>query len=341
MTHEELMNSRWIIQRAEEYMKPLGVIKGVNFIPSYCCSYIEMWQHFRPEVIHRELRFAKRFGFNSLRIFVAACQWESRREQVKQNLDTFLDWCKELGFTVMLTLQPNTYMLPDNDLQPDEDPFIIDFKPGRHDGSWIYKGAQIFDCNGKWMEDKEGIGRFVTDIITCFANDTRVTFWDLYNECHEGNVPLQNYAFELARAVNPTQPLTACWNAFDISDITTFHCYATPGVDVLDPDLPGIHELNFDGETARAKATGRPALCTECLARTFNNEMEGFLPVYSKEHIGFYVWGLCAGSAQYHFPWDWPIGSPEPKRWFHCVMYPDGSVYDQKEYEQVQAFDFT
>ncbi len=340
MNHQELVDARWPLERAEAYMKPLGVIKGVNFIPSYCVSYIEMWIHFKEDVIRRELRFAKRFGFNSLRIFVAACEWESHREQVKKNLDTFLGWCSEMGFTVMLTLQPNTYLLPGSTLTSDEDPFVIDFKPGRHDGSWIYKDARIFDCDGKWVEDKEGIGRFVTDIVSCFAQDRRVTFWDLYNECHEGNVPLQEYVFSLAREVNPMQPLTACWRALDISDITTFHCYETPGVEKLDPDRPGIHDMNFDGEIARAKEPGRPMLCTECLARTFGNEMAGFLPVYRKEHIGFYVWGLCAGSAQYQFPWDWPIGSPLPKRWFHCVMYPDGTFYDDSEYELVQKFDF-
>ena len=340
MTHEELMQARWPIARAEEYMKPYGAIKGVNFVPSYCCSYIEMWHHFREDVIRRELRFAKRGGFNSLRIFVAACQWESRRELVKQNLDRFLDFCQEYGFTVMLTLQPNTYMLPDNNLSPEEDPFILHFRPSVHDGGWTYKGAQIFDCNGKWQEDRDGIAAFVTDIVSCYAQDKRVTWWDLYNECHEGNVPLQELAFTCARAVNPMQPLTACWRAYDISDVVTFHCYATPGVEVLDPDLPGIHELNFDGETNRAKAQGRPVLCTECLARTFGNELADFLPIYNKEHIGFYIWGLCAGSAQYHFPWGWPEGSPEPKRWFHCVYYPDGTPYDPSELELIKAYDF-
>jgi hypothetical protein len=340
MTHQELKHSRWSNEKAKKYMASLGVIKGVNYIPSYCVSYIEMWHHFKEDVIYRELRYAKRFGFNSLRIFVAACQWESRREIIQEKLNTFLDWCKELGFTVMLTLQPNTYMLPNNDLHPEEDPFIINFKPGCHDGSWTYKGAQIFDCNGKWIESKENICKFVCDIISSYGQDKRVTFWDLYNECHTSNIPLQELVFSCARSQNPIQPLTACWNALDISDITTFHCYATPGVEVLDPDLPGIHEMSFSGEINRAKSTGRPILCTECLARTFKSEMTGFLPVYRKERIGFYIWGLCAGSAQYHFPWDWPIGSPEPKRWFHCVMYPDGSFYDQTEYEMVQAFDF-
>ncbi len=340
MIHEQLVASVWPRERAEAYMAPYGVIRGVNYIPSYCVSYIEIWHHFRENVIRRELAWAKRIGFNSLRIFVGACQWESRRTLVKQNLDRFLDITKEMGFSIMLTLQPNTYMHPYAELDPEEDPFIINFRPGCHDGSWTYKGAQIFDTKGRWMEDRAGIADFVTDIVSCYGQDDRVDFWDLYNECWEEMKPLQDMAFACARAVNPRQPLTACWRAFDISDIATFHCYEQPGAD-LDPLKPGIHDMTFEDEVARALAPGRPTLCTECMARTFGNELAAFLPEFSKAHIGFYIWGLCAGSAQYHIPWEWPIGSPEPKRWFHCVMYPDGTYYDESEIELIRNYDFT
>lgn len=339
MTHAELMEARWPVAKAEEYMKPYGAIKGVNYVPSYCASYIEMWHHFNEQVILKELRWAKKAGLNSLRIFVAACQWESRREIVKARLDQFLDYAKELGFSVMLTLQPNTYMLPGNDLGPEEDPFILKFRPGVHDGGWIYKGAKIFDCNGQWVEDKEGIGAFVTDIVSCYKDDPRVAFWDLYNECHEGNVALMEYCFAKAREVNPMQPLTACWRAFEISDVTTFHCYVRPHQEI-DKEWPGIHEFNFEQESERALNTGRPVLCTECLARTFGNDLDVILPHYSRDHIGFYIWGLVAGTAQYHFPWGWPEGSPEPRRWFHCIYYPDGTAFDDKEIELLRQFDF-
>lgn len=46
MKREELVASRWSLEKAKAYMEPFGVIKGVNFIPSYCYSYIEMWHHF-------------------------------------------------------------------------------------------------------------------------------------------------------------------------------------------------------------------------------------------------------------------------------------------------------
>ena len=125
----------------------------------------------------------------------------------------------------------------------------------------------------------------------------------------------------------------------EISDITTFHCYEKPGR-AENPFLPWPVERTFEQEIEGAKAPGRPILCTECLARTFGNELDTFLPIYSKEHIGFYVWALVAGSAQYHIPWGWPIGSPVPKRWFHCMFYPDGAAFDDSEIEQIQKFDF-
>ena len=66
--------------------------------------------------------------------------------------------------------------------------------------------------------------------------------------------------------------------------------------------------LAFNEELDRALAQGRPTLCTECLARPFGNELAAFLPVFAREKIGFYVWGLCEGCGNYRMPWGWPDG---------------------------------
>lgn len=339
MTREDLVNSRWSIEKAEEYMKRFGVIKGVNFIPSYCHSYIEMWHHFNETCIRRELGYAKQVGFNSLRIFVAECQWETRREVVTSRLDQFLDICKEMGFSIMLTLQPNTYMIPGWKMDADEDPFITHLQPSGHDRGWIYKGARIFDCFGQWEENRDEVARFISEIVARYGRDERVAFWDLYNEPWEANRPLVELAFARAREQRPIQPLTCCWRAWDLSDITSFHCYEKPGTPPRQ-QVMGVHYLSFEDELKRACSTGRPILCSECVARTFGNELEAFLPYYSRAHIGFYVWGLCAGSAQYHIPWEWPEGSPVPRRWFQCMLYPDGTPFDEKEIAMIRDFDF-
>jgi len=340
MTREALARTVWSLEKARKYMEPFGVIKGVNYVPSYCYSYIEMWHHFDEEWILRELGYAKDIGINSLRIFVAACQWQTHRALVCENLDRFLDFCERLGFSVMLTLQPNTYQRPGCGLQPGEDPFEIRFVPGGHDKSWNYKGARIFDCEGRWVESRDAIAAFVTEIVRRYGQDSRVAFWDLYNEPWEANRALVDMAFTLARAENPRQPLTSCWRSVEISDVTSFHCYEQPGkAPYLQPG--GVHYRTFEDELALAASTGRPILCTECVARTMGNELKSFLPYYSRLHIGFYIWGFCAGSAQYHFPWHWPVGSPEPKRWFQCLLYPDGTPFDPEEINLIRGFHFS
>lgn len=340
MTRDELRRAVWPSEKAFAYMEPYGVIKGVNYVPSYCYSYIEIWHHFDEEWILRELGYAREIGLNSLRIFVAACQWQTHRELVCARLDRFLDFCDSFGFSVMLTLQPNTYLRPGQTVSPGEDPFEIRPAPVGHDRSWNYRGARIFDCEGKWVESREGIANFITGILRRYGHDRRVDFWDLFNEPWEVDKELVELAFSIARAENPIQPLTSCWRAHDLSDVTSFHCYEQPG---KAPNVQpgGIHYRTFEDELALALSTGRPVLCTECVARTLGNELKSFLPYYSRAHIGFYIWGFCAGNAQYHLPWHWPAGAPVPERWFQCLLYPDGTPFDPEEINLIQSFHFT
>lgn len=76
--------------------------------------------------------------------------------------------------------------------------------------AWNYKGARIFDCEGRWEENREGIGNFVTEIVSRYSQDERVAFWDLYNEPWEECRGLLEYVFQCARKVEPMQPLTSC-----------------------------------------------------------------------------------------------------------------------------------
>ena len=330
---QQLSEMRWPVERAKEYMTRLGVIKGVNFVPSYCYGYIEMWHHYDEPTILRELGYAKEIGINSVRIFVSQAQWQAYRSVVYPNLERFLDSCKELGISVMLSLAAGT-CIEKGYTQKLTDPIIIKFRPGIHDRSWQFEGTQ----RDAWKDRRQEIKDFVADIVTRYAHDDRVAIWDLYNEAPAERVEVVNDIFEVARGIDPMQPLTACWEALEISDVVTFHCYMDPTTNK--PTFPMGGRKTFQQEIDEALSMGRPVLCTECLGRTIGNELYKFLPIFAEKSIGFYVWGLCEGSAQYRFPWGWPEGSPEPKRWFPGLLYPDGTPYDESEIPLIQSFTY-
>ncbi len=333
MDRTALKQARWPVERVEAYVKRLGVIKGVNYVPAYCYGYIEIWHHYDEATILRELDYACAIGINSLRIFVSTAQWQTHRDLVYANLERFLDACKARGLSIMLSLAAGT-CIKKGYVQQRVDPIIIRFRPGIHDRSWEFEGT---DRNA-WKDSREIIKDFTRDIVTRYAKDDRVAIWDLYNEAPAERVAVVEDIFAIAREIDPMQPLTACWEALDISDVVTFHCYMDPTTNK--PTFPMGGRKTFDQEINEAMSMGRPVMCTECLGRTIGNELYKFLPIFAEKRIGFYVWGLCEGSAQYRFPWHWPEGSPEPKRWFHGLLYPDGTPYDESEMPLIQAFTY-
>lgn len=347
-TREELSAARWSEERAAEYMKPFGAVAAVNYVPSYCYNYIQAWYDFREDVIRRELGWAKDCGINSLRMFLPLFSFQEGGQwrEVKAVFRGFMRLAEEAGMSVMITFQPN-YMRIETPGRPRAP--HVDFKPGKHENHWQYpqSGFSDFKAHPEALKDMFAM---LDDIMAEYKEDPRVIAWDLWNEPPTGERLILEYIFWHARSINPSQPLTACWEAYDISDIITFHNYTKPPITVDRYQYPGKTEkpypsngsLDFITEFERALSYNRPVLCTECLARTggHENTFELFLPFFAKYRVGFYFWGLCAGSAQYHFPWGWPEGAPEPKDWFHCILYPNGEAYREEEISLLRNFKF-
>lgn len=330
---EELEKKRWSREKARDYMKPYGDIVACNYVPSYCYNYIQLWYDFREGIIKKELEWAKACNISSLRMFLPLFSYEEGGcwEMVREKVKHFLGLAEEQGMTVMMAFQPNY-----THLDKGEDAPVLQFMPGCHRNHWNYRNADFADLS-QMPEKYPVMFQMMDDIMGELKEDSRILAWDLWNEAHPGDREGLERIFAHAREINPTQPLTACWEAFELSDIITFHNYVKPGSVSRYPQ-PG--SLDFIPELERALSFERPVLCTECLARSEGNTFESILPFFAQYHIGFYFWGLCAGSAQYHFPWDWPEGAPEPKNWFHCILYPDGTPYREEEILLLRDFRF-
>jgi hypothetical protein len=204
---------------------------------------------------------------------------------------------------------------------------------------------------------QDALEPYVTDVIKRYANDKRVLGWDLFNEPDNPNTnsygPLElknkdevaarlvRLSFDWARAVRPSQPLTVgVWRlekwdqpeqlnqvhraAVELSDVISFHDYSKPEV-----TQRRIKEL---------KTYGRPLLCTEYIARGHGSTFEVSLPIFKKERVAAYCWGLVDGKSQTKYPWPtWQmpeLGEPDP--WHHDIFHVDGKPYRESEVKLIR-----
>ena len=116
------------------------------------------------------------------------------------------------------------------------------------------------------------------------------------------------------------------------SDVITFHTYEG---EKLQETIDRLKNFN------------RPLICTEYMAREFGSTFEFSLPIFKKNNIGCFNWGLVAGKSQTHFGWSTILDLkkkkeegnflnegddiPEPEVWFHDILRADGSPYSSEE----------
>lgn len=344
-----LVGSQWTIQRINDWYAEKGWLLGCNYAPSSAVNQLEMWEadSFDPLTIDRELGWAEGLGFNSIRVFLHHLLWEHDAEGLKQRMETFLTLADKHGIGVM-------FVLFDSVWNPFPEPGKREYKIGVHNSGWLQSpGIEILKDPRK-HDQLEG---YVKGVISHFANDRRIHVWDLFNEpCNTNgssygayepknkadlSLVLLKKTFAWAREVNPSQPLTAGvwigeWTDDKIkeldrfmlqsSDVITFHNYESP--EEMERRIKILQR--FD----------RPILCTEYMARGFNNTFESILPIFRKHNVSGYNWGLVAGKTQTSYPWDsWTVTyDGEPSLWFHDIFRADGTPYREEEIHYLSQF---
>ena len=336
---------RWSAEKAEAWMAANSWLVGCNYIPSNAINQLEMWQSdtFSPAVIDRELGWAASLGFNTVRVFLHHLLWEENADGFLQRIDEYLAIAHSHGIRTMFVLFDAVWNpFPKLGKQPQP-------KHNVHNSGWVQcPGYDVLNNPASY----DGLYSYVHGIVSHFKNDERVLIWDLYNE--PDNMNLASYkdddyivhkaelsmallkkTINWVREINPTQPITMApwqndWSCdtkitaldnymFSHSDIVSFHCYE--------------NKKGMEARIKDVKRYGRPMLCTEYMARPFENTFEEILPLFKKYGIGAYNWGLVAGKTQTHCPWDsWQVKyEAEPELWFHDIFRENGEPYIAEE----------
>jgi Cellulase (glycosyl hydrolase family 5) len=345
--------ARWTDQHANDWYAKQPWLVGSNYIPKSAINELEMWQAatFDPVEIDTELGWAQAMGMNTMRVFLHDLLWEQDAPGFRQRIDQFLTIASRHHIRPLFVLFDSCWD-PLPQLGPQHPPI-----PGVHNSGWVQSpGAKGLSDPSQYPRLKA----YVQGVVGAFAKDDRILGWDVWNE--PGSDQTDNYpktelvnndkialvtallpqAFEWAREVNPTQPLTSgVWDidtsdtGGDIgeiqrvqlreSDIITFHNYSWPE--------------NFKSEVAWLREYKRPVICTEFMARSVGSTFDTILPIAKQEHVGAINWGFVAGKTQTYLPWEsWqhPYILKSPPVWFHEVLHPDGTPYRQAEVDLIK-----
>jgi len=343
------VGTRWSERKVRKWYRDHGVFLGCNYAPSTAVNQLEMWEAetFDPITIDRELGWAEHLGFNSIRVFLHDLLWQHDAQGLIERMEKFLSIADSHGIGVMFVMFDSVW-----------NPFPAkgkrEYKIGVHNSGWLQSpGLGIL----KDLNRHDSLEGYIKGVIGHFANDKRVHVWDLYNEPCNRNVAsygvhepmnkadlslaLLRKAFKWAREINPAQPLTSGvwigeWSEDQIkeldrfmlesSDVITFHNYESPE--------------EMERRIKLLKRFNRPILCTEYMARGFNNTFETILPIFKKHNVSGYNWGLVAGKTQTNYAWDsWSVTyDGEPNVWFHDIFRVDGTPYREEEVKFLVEF---
>ena len=330
------MIKQWPPEKANRWYASIDPIRGCNYLPRTAVNSTEMWQaeSFDPDTIAQELAWAQAAGFNNVRVFLQFLVWQNDPAGLKRRIDQFLDITWRCDIKVMFILFDDcAFAGKEPYLGPQDDPI-----PYTHNSGWTPSpGLKRVTDRSVWPKLKA----YVLDIVGSFANDERVLIWDLYNEpgnsdLGDKSLPLVEATFVWAREADAQQPLTtSIWQLDDhgamsqrileLSDVTSFHHYGNTGGEAV------IH---------RCQAFGRPVVCTEWLRRVVGQTVDLMLPIFTRERIGWYNWGLVAGRTQTYLDWRRELNTPDSTIWQHDIFHADGAPYSADEIRLIRSFAF-
>ncbi|GAP72274.1 glycoside hydrolase family 5 [Candidatus Symbiothrix dinenymphae] len=322
---------QWSVEKANKWYKQQAWILGCNYVPSTAVNDVEMWQAetFDPATIDRELGWAKKWGINSVRVFLNYVVWEADAEGYIKRFEQFLGIAAKHGISVMPILFDDCNFsggIATVGKQPEPEPCVLL-------GEWVSSPPRALRDD---IASFPKLKAYVQGMVKPFRKDKRIIAWDLYNEPYnnfnfepQGEThPLMEQTFVWVRELKPLQPLTVCaWASFDhpmtkrmlqLSDVVSFHGYDA--------------KKGMENKIKICSEYGRPIICTEWMSRP-GSPAASILPVLKEKNVGGYLWGLVNGRTQANFEWGSTSAKPKGEPWKCDLMHNDGTSYDPAEFE--------
>jgi hypothetical protein len=344
--------ARWTEQQANAWYAKQPWLVGSNYTPRSAINQLEMWQEatFDPAQIDQELGWAESLGMNTMRVFLHDLLWQQDADGFQKRIDQFLMIAAKHHIRPLFVLFDSCWD-PLPHLGPQHPPI-----PGVHNSGWVQSPGAVALADPKQYPRLKA---YVEGIVGAFAKDERILGWDIWNEPGADNagsyakeelkdknarvIVLLPQAFEWAREVNPTQPLTSGVCCVDQSPDAS-HLGKIEQIQLRESDVVTFHNYSwpeyFKREVGWLKKYNRPVICTEFMARSVGSTFDTILPIAKEEKVGAINWGFVVGKTQTNLPWEsWqhPYILAHPPVWFHEVLHPDGKPYRQAEVDLIRS----
>src|SRR5207248_6720202 len=209
---------RWSEPKANEWYAHQPWLVGSNYVPKSATNELEMWQEttFDADQIDKELGWAEAMGMNTMRVFLHDLLWQQDAPGFRKRIDQFLTIAARHHIRPLFVLLDSCWD-PLPHLGPQHPPI-----PGVHNSGWVQSPGAVALGDAKQYPRLKA---YVQGVVGAFAKDERILGWDVWNE--PGNSNMGSYskeelkgktervlvllpeAFEWAREVTPTQPLTS------------------------------------------------------------------------------------------------------------------------------------
>ena len=298
------------------------LIKGAVFNPSYAHNSMEFWRDYDKSVIERELVYAAKLGFNSLRIFLNCTVYASGKQRFLDNLKHFMLEAHKNGLKVMPVVFDScfTEIVPDVSLNID---------------TWIPSPGVMNMGEHYWEEGEE----YSLSLINLLKDDPALLMWDIMNEplCteyfykYEGELREKHkaeiYGFlkhfcAFFKAHDSINPITVGHDSYirneetgDWVDILSCHDYS--------PSVRGIDEA-ADKAVEQGKRLGKQIFNSETGCPGRSNPYDRVIESMNRHKLGYFLWEVMIG-----------VGFWSNR---HGLIYPDGTIRDPAAVAALSGF---
>lgn len=287
-------------------------LKGFNYVPSYAQNDIELWRDYDPEVIERELGYAKRLGFNCVRVFLAYVVYEDQKERFLKNLLHLVRTAHAMGMKTLPVVWDSCFT--------EKEP-LIDVSSNE----WFANPGVMNLGEEFWPKGEE----YCRDLVAHLQNEEGLMMWDVHNEPmitgyvgdYTGEVKQQHmdriwtfvkhfceYFHEIDKVNLVTVGVSTPRNLAiigDYCDVLSFHDYA--------PTWKGI-EKAFECALKFSQKLNKPVFCSEMCCTARANPYDVAIEMANRYHVGYILWELMIGRCFWYDR--------------HGIVYPDGTIRD-------------